>query len=135
MFGCESRVIAHVSEAAVDSTLVEVAGGSCAASESHDCCAKSARKTPVQSSEESNTTTAAITSGKSSSDAMKNCPLAVNVTAVIPSYGSDQPQLVLQTEATEFFRINSLEHLPPQTPLAHLLNRDHTYLRCCAFLI
>jgi hypothetical protein len=134
LFGCSGSAMGAESEheAGISSQAV-VAGESCHAARSHDCCAS-------QKPEKKASSTSKQPKGLTSfmpipRGAMKDCPLIVNGTAATSKNSSHLPDpgraQVFALTLTE----NKLE--PSNTFLAgsYLPNRGLTYLRCCVFLI
>jgi hypothetical protein len=129
LLGCSNAVHASPQNSKDDVNTV-VADESCAAKHSHDCCAK---KKQTAASVETQLLVPEFTAGRGS---MKDCPLAVNASAVVSkarSDGSDESlarevsSFVLPEQSNSFSKSRSSESL--------LLNRGPTYLRCCVFLI
>jgi hypothetical protein len=152
MLGCENMVSAATAAeiaSSANSTAIVVTGEACASMQSHDCCAKrnahSAAKAVTKPTTDKGQFVA--DSGKEiASDSvfpalggtlptMRDCPLAVNATAVLSKARPDQSNIALPSRS----EIVSLSNPPEQTsafarPL-RLPNRGHTYLHCCSFLI
>jgi hypothetical protein len=144
MLGCENMIAAAATDSLVNAgeqaghhgTLV-VSGDACASSKSHDCC----KKKPVQVAEKTHGPetqdhgAALVSSSGSSSETMKECPLAVSRTVVIAKKRAvevnAQPTVAhAVTPPQNFVEINA-----PVSSALRLPNRGHTYLRCCVFLI
>jgi hypothetical protein len=131
LLGCSNSVHASPKNSKSDVNTV-VADESCAAKHSHDCCAKNKQNKQTAASVESQLLVPEIKAGPGS---MKDCPLAVNASAVVSkakSDGSDesparQVTFILPQQSNSFSGSRSSDSL--------LLNRGPTYLRCCVFLI
>lgn len=131
LLGCSNSVNASPRNASVEKDTV-VADDSCAAKQSHDCCAKKAKSQSSTSRQQTRLAIPEIKSGPG----MMDCPLAVSNSAAISkvtrSDGSDEAlqQEVPLVEHETFRRL-----IKSQSNTTLLLNRGPTYLRCCAFLI
>ncbi|MFN2511897.1 MAG: hypothetical protein ABR568_10690 [Pyrinomonadaceae bacterium] len=104
----------------------------------HACSAGSAKnaieaKSAVKQISKSETTL--LTVYGSSSGMMKDCPLAASRAAIAAKIRNNEiaaaPQLAHSILPAE----NALERTTPLSTPPRLLNRGHTYLRCCVFLI
>jgi hypothetical protein len=146
LLGCENMIAgaaAQESESATALTIVAT-GDACAAMQSHDCCARHARKSaarhPSASASragfESHPATAVTSAVEfSGTSTMIDCPLAITATAALSKARPD-------TSSVALAQAGSIAHLPPLREQARSLsepqllpNRGHTYLRCCVFLI
>lgn len=133
LFGCEIMAAGHDSgPGSVQKLSTIVSGEVCASSKSHDCCAKSRNKASAHDGPSESGAPVVLPNGSSGS--MLRCPLAVNTTAIITKVGFKDA-----TATVETFYVT-----PPQKPVElstsrstplHLPDREHTYLRCCSFLI
>ena len=110
-------------------------GNACSSSGSRSCCTKNAvvKKPETQRTGKSDLTR--LTVGESSSGLLKDCPLAVGKTAIAAKIRSGEvavgPVLAHWILDSEYMQ----ERISPPSPPTRLPNREHTYLRCCVFLI
>jgi len=150
LLGCENMIAAAAnhSDSATSLTpshsLTTVAtGDACASVQSHDCCAKhgarrtvsktSAKATVRSKSDASTSVTGAVDFGPTST--MMDCPLAVNATAALSKAKPDtSPTALAHTSAAQRLPLLQEQASALSAPRL-LLNRGHTYLRCCVFLI
>ena len=130
LFGCSSNVMAHESE---DSAQTIVAGESCHAARSHDCCAT--QKPKKQTAQHSQRPTAGPTFIPGPRGMMKDCPLVVNATAATSKSSSPLPDPAREPVAVLPFVETASEHFDTFLVVPVLPNRGPTYLRCCVFLI
>jgi hypothetical protein len=130
LFGCSSNVMAHESE---DSAPTIVAGESCHAERSHDCCAS--QKPKKQIARSSQPPTAGPSFNPEPRGTMKDCPLVVNATAATSKNSSHLPDPARGSVAVLPFVETASENSDTFLVVPVLLNRGPTYLRCCVFLI
>jgi hypothetical protein len=153
MFGCQnmSAIAATSGEAVeheppVDSGLAAiVSGDACAASGSHDCCAKKKTEARAKNQNANKRPTLKSATLISQSESLntvpssggRECPLALSrAIAIAKRSDSDKqsatpaviavPTLAVPIVNEQHFALSRSWHLP---------NRGHTYLRCCVFLI
>lgn len=141
MLGCQNMAsAATLSEAATQPEapgLVE-SGDACAASQSHHCCGKhrahSAAKTTPRAAtvEEAATTERALAP---TPETTIDCPLAINATAALSKFGSDQASVALLPVSGRTSLSDLQERAKAFARPLRLPNRGHTHLRCCVFLI
>lgn len=128
LLGCSNAV--HASpQNSKDEVNTVVADGSCAAKHSHDCCAK--KKKTAASSE----TELLVPEIKAGPGSMKDCPLAINSSAVVSKARSDASDQSLAREISSFVVPKLSNNFSSRSSESLLLNRGPTYLRCCVFLI
>jgi hypothetical protein len=131
LLGCSNAVHASPQNPNDDVNTV-VADDSCAAKHSHDCCAKGAKKQTTTSVQ----TPLLVPEIKAGPRSMKDCPLAINSSAVVSKARSDASDQALSREISSFVvpkQSNNFSRSRSSESL--LLNRGPTYLRCCVFLI
>jgi hypothetical protein len=141
LLGCSNVVHASPQDSNDDVNTV-VADDSCSAKHSHDCCAKKKQPLEARGSQFKVETVAGATPAvpvpgiKAGPGSMKDCPLAINASAVVSkarsdgydeSIARDNSSFVVPETSNTFSLTRSSESL--------LLNRGPTYLRCCVFLI
>ena len=131
LFGCSSNVMAH--ELSEDSAQTIVAGDSCHAARSHDCCAT--QKPKKQIAHDSKRPTAAPSLNPAPRGAMKDCPLVVNATAATSKSSGNLPDPARGPVAVLPFVETASEQSDTFLVVPVLPNRGPTYLRCCVFLI
>lgn len=150
MFGCQnmSAFAAAASDdhgADVESGLAAVVSGdACAASGSHDCCAKKKTEARAKTQTANNRLTLKLATLISQSESLntvpssggRECPLAVSRAIAIAKRSDNKQSAIAAVIAvpTPALPIVNEQH----TALSrswHLPNRGHTYLRCCVFLI
>jgi len=128
LLGCSNAV--HASpQNSKDEVNTVVADGSCAAKHSHDCCAK--KKKTAASSE----TELLVPEIKAGPGSMKDCPLAINASAVVSKARSDRSKGTLARDVPVVVREQSNRFSNSTSNDPVILNRGPTYLRCCVFLI
>ena len=133
LLGCGSAMAAQDHE----SSQAAVEGESCHTAQKHHCCSKPA---PAKQSTHAKTfdlklieSTLALASLPR--DLMKDCPLAMNATAIAAKANTGSPEATQATNAELPVRIGNGE-LPQKHVIVPLApNRGPTYLRCCVFLI
>ena len=131
LFGCSNSAMAAT--AVESSTQAVDEGESCHSTQTHDCCA--AKKPKKQAVRQDRQPEGVASFTPAPHDAMGDCPLAMNTTAVtskssahVADPGSGPvavlPALEKQTQSTN----NTLV-------VSYLPNLGPTHLRCCVFLI
>ena len=149
MLGCQSMVDSAASteptgaQSAGAHLSMIVSGDACATNQGHDCCAKKKAeqaKAKGQAGKPSLEKAILISQTQSASPEpsgrMKDCPLALSRAVVLTKTGASK-----QASAPAVLPLNGLnveattEQHTFLSPVARLPNRDHTYLRCCVFLI
>jgi hypothetical protein len=140
LLGCQNMAsAATLSEVATQQDTPQLidSGDACASSQSHHCCGKhrghSAAKTTARAERAETATTEPALAA--TPETMIDCPLAINATAALSKFGSDQSSVALLPISGR----TSLSVLQERTkafarPL-RLPNRGHTHLRYCVFLI
>jgi hypothetical protein len=140
MLGCQNMASATtLSDVATqpDAPGLIESGDACASSQSHHCCSKHGGHAAAKARARAETAQSATTEPAMAPtpETMIDCPLAINATAALSKFGSDQSSVAslpitgrtslsdLQERAKAFAR-------PQRLP-----NRGHTHLRCCVFLI
>lgn len=129
VWGCDNKV--HAAAEDVNAQTV-ISGPSCHRP-SHDCCAKKKERATVTTnvSQELPSMLSVVLDG-----AMRECPLAVNASAVTVSKAADNSQDDARTPSTDVPGVQKLTQSSDWTsPPVQFLNRGPTYLRCCVFLI
>ena len=125
-----------------------VSGDACAAHAEHSCCAKHrsapaqlsnrtslSEKNRTQSRTSANLAPAALEPmGAASNETMRECPLALNATALVTKARADESTIPIRTRAVTVPLIAAANSTIPSAP-GFLNNRGRTYLRCCVFLI
>lgn len=142
LFGCSgSEVLADEVSRDANELTAAVSGDSCNKARQHDCCTRPiVRKTSKQIARQTRHITRAPLRASEPvltalPQAMKDCPLMTNGTAVTvkssgnlpdPGYASVEllPAIKHTSEQTQFTLVQS-----------YLPNRGPTHLRCCVFLI
>lgn len=151
MFGCQNMMAA--TSLGIDASAVEsgeaslatiVSGDACAASSSHDCCAKKKAYAQTKAQNANTRVSLKLATQLSQSESLKpspssggrECPLALS-RAVAIAKATDGKQSVdsVATAPTAPVVADSPAQRTALSPLARLPNRGHTYLRCCVFLI
>jgi hypothetical protein len=146
MLGCESMIAAAATSVLVNSSdqaghhrTIVVSGDACAASKSHDCCKKNATQVVPEAAgphaQPSTTGVTLVSWSGASSEAMKECPLAVSRTVVTPKKGAGEANASPTVAHSIIPPLSFIEQTLPLSSALRLSNRGHTYLRCCAFLI
>ena len=131
LLGCSNSVNASNTTAKSNAETV-VAGDSCAAKHSHDCCAKKSHKQVKSNSTQFETDLPQL--APRPFGMMQHCPLAASASAVVSKARTDgSEQAPAATIATVFSEETIGLETRTRKPL--LLNRGPTYLRCCVFLI
>lgn len=149
MFGCQNLVAFAASrDEAVDhepSLAAVVSGDACAATESHDCCAKKKAETKAKTQNANNRLTLKLATLISQSESLntvpssggRECPLAVSRAIAVTKRSDNDKQsaapavIAVSTPTAPVLR----EQHTALSRSWHLPNRGHTYLRCCVFLI
>ena len=131
LLGCSNEAHAASSNTA-NSVETIVATDSCAASHSHDCCAK---KRNAARKNEASVKAGEVLVTALPSRAMEPCPMAVNASAIVSKS---------QVDSSSVPATKSVEPLAPHDAAvsariihhtSNLFNRGPTYIRCCVFLI
>lgn len=115
------------------STEVVVAGESCHAAESHDCCA--APKTEKKVASNPQQPEGVLSFAQAPRGMMKDCPLVVNATAATSKNSGDLPAPGRCPVSVLPLIENHNEHSNASLIVSFLPNRGPTHLRCCVFLI
>ena len=131
LLGCSNETRASSPQASSTETIV--AADSCAASHSHDCCAKKRHTQTAKS----------VTSDVNGQfqltalppRAMESCPMAVNSSAIVSKTDTNSsPEAVTPSvEVPSAAKATATVHRSANT--SNLFNRGPTYIRCCVFLI
>ena len=133
LLGCGSAMAAPGDE----SSQAAVEGDSCHTAQKHHCCSKpkpAKQITPAKTFDlkliESTLALASLPR-----DLMKDCPLAMNATAIAAKANTSSPESTQATNAELPVGAANRE-LPQKHVIVPLVpNRGPTYLRCCVFLI
>ena len=152
MFGCQNMsALAAASDEALEHELgVEsglaaiVSGDACAASGSHDCCAKKKTEPRAKTQNANKRLTLKLATLISQSESLntvpssggRECPLAVSRAIAIAKRSDNKqsvPPAVIAVPIPALSIVN--EQHSALSRSWHLPNRGHTYLRCCVFLI
>ena len=129
LLGCGSAMAAPGN--ATSETAVE--GESCHSAQKHHCCSKP--KPAKQSTIDPKFTESILALTSLPRDMMKDCPLAMNATAIAAKANTNSPESTQGTTAELPVGAGNGE-LPQKHVIAPLVpNRGPTYLRCCVFLI
>jgi hypothetical protein len=145
LLGCGNMtaMAASSEQHSTQSVDVVASGDSCAAMHGHDCCAKRARKSPVETSSESPDSSEASANAEAAvlehddvSRSAMDCPMALTASAALSKVQQHEDTSVVLTSgvARQIFS-NPTEQGRALAPSLRLPNRGHTYLRCCVFLI
>jgi hypothetical protein len=131
LFGCSNNAMAHEAD---DSAQAIVAGESCHAASSHDCCAtkKKPAKQIVRNSPQPAAGTSFVPAPRGM---MRDCPLAVSAAAAISKTSSHLPDPARGPVTVLPFIETTPEQVDTFLVVPFLPNRGPTYLRCCVFLI
>jgi hypothetical protein len=130
LFGCSNSAMAHELD---EPAQTVVAGESCHASHSHDCCA--AKKPKKQIARSSQPPAAVPSFTQLPETMMKDCPLVVSATAVVSKNSSHVADPARGPLAVLPFIESTSEQFDTFLPAPIVPNRGPTYLRCCVFLI
>ena len=143
MIGCEGMVAAavqgsgsggHAGHHSGPQASIVASGHACSSSGSHSCCKKNAGEArPV--AKRVNNSEAQINVGRSSSDTTNACPLAVSRAAIAAKTRTSEAAAVPAVAQSGLQAEDFPERTAPHSTQFRLLNRGHTYLRCCVFLI
>lgn len=143
MLGCENMIAAaatselfNASEQAGHHGTLVVSGEACASSSSHDCCKKKSSpvaETPAPEAQDNGV--ALFTSSDSSSERIKECPLAVSRTLIIAKKRTIEASVPATVAHSVTPPQNFVENKALALSALRLPNRGHTYLHCCVFLI
>jgi hypothetical protein len=157
LLGCEDMVRAaaadHGSSATTSDLNIVATGEACASMRSHDCCARGAKSGPQSVpkpsarpvpqaattanniSENARTSFAVAAHSVATSQALMECPLAVNAMAALSKPRQNPSSTALPFAGARRFVPNAIEQTIAYTRQLRLPNRGHTYLHCCVFLI
>ena len=150
LLGCEKMIAAAAAneqQTATSGLTIVAEGDACASMQSHDCCARHSRKSAGNSVSkpasraaqgvEAPTPTAVNSAVEvdATSSTMTDCPLAVNATAALTKARPDTTPVALAQAGVSAHLPSIQEHPRALSPPQLLLNRGHTYLHCCVFLI
>jgi len=154
LLGCENNVASAANEVNAHSraSALVVSGEACASARSSSCCsahgAKAKRSAPLKHGESRKAESAARSTNEKlsfgvtptlaaygSPSSMMNCPLAVNGPATLLKANPDIVDGSVSIARTNELFANSLEQVTAFKRPPRLLNRGHTYLSCCVFLI
>ncbi len=149
MFGCQNMVAFAASpDEAADhqpSLAAVVSGDACAATGSHDCCAKKKAEAKAKTQNANNRLTIKLATLISQSESLnsvpssggRECPLAVSRAIAVTKRSDNDKQSAAPTViavSTPAAPALTEQHAALSRSW-HLPNRGHTYLRCCVFLI
>jgi hypothetical protein len=131
LWGCSNSVMAAESPTSTQTQTV-ISGPSCH-SPGHDCCAKksSTKSAGIDTQHALSSIVSVIPEGM-----MKDCPLAVNASAVGTTKSTVNSPDLTRATVTELPNVeNRIEPRDWGRTQVQFLNRGPTYLRCCVFLI
>ena len=149
MFGCQNMTaFAATGEKAVEhesSLAAIVSGDACAASGSHDCCAKKKTEAGAKTKNANKRLTLKLATLISQSESLntgpssggRECPLALSRAIAITKRSDNNRQSatpIVIAKTTPEVPVPTAQHAALSRP-SRLPNRGHTYLRCCVFLI
>lgn len=134
LLGCGSMAMA--AQKSDDSTSQAAAEGeSCHRAQKHHCCTKPKPAKQSASTIDLKLTKSFLALTSVPRDMMRDCPLAMNGTAVASKANTSSPESTQGTN-TELPFTTGNGALPQKHVIAPLVpNRGPTYLRCCVFLI
>jgi hypothetical protein len=133
LWGCSnSATAAGLSQADHKDPQTLMAGDSCHSARTHDCCAKKSAKRTVSKSSYPEL----LSSLNAPLEGMlRDCPLAVNASAVIAKAHRDAPDTAHAPSAVKFWLGSKGLHIEAHSTPIRSPNRGPTYLRCCSLLI
>jgi len=131
LFGCSNEI--HASSSTASSVETIVATDSCAASHSHDCCAKK-RNASGTNSVTSNANGQVLVSALPSR-AMETCPMAVSASAIVSKSHADSSNVAVTKRVELPCATNIAVPAHRSVNTSNVFNRGPTYIRCCTFLI
>jgi hypothetical protein len=115
-------------------SLTKIASGdTCASRKSHACCLKKHGRSEQERKKPTEADIAALL--PQSSGMMKDCPLAVNAHALSTKARTNEESILAADHEAPPRARETQDQLASIFPPAVLLNRGHSYLRCCVFLI
>ena len=151
MLGCEGMVAAAAGSDQQASTALHSAqavtivasGHACSSgtssshqiNTSHSCCKKDSPEVKPKALRSSTGFATMVQSDSSSSDMMKDCPLAGSKIAVVKKNRNTETDPSPVVSHSYLSAQTFLEQTTPLSSSPRLPNRGHTYLRCCVFLI
>jgi hypothetical protein len=133
LVGCGNMATAAPKGDRASQTAAE--GESCHSAQKHHCCSKSKPAKQSTSTIDLKLTKSFLALTSVPSDMMRDCPLAMNGTAIASKANTSSPESTQGTNAELPFTTGN-GALPQKHVIAPLVpNRGPTYLRCCVFLI
>jgi hypothetical protein len=139
LIGCENVTSASAaSEQTANTSVLVVSGEVCAkhgANSQHGAKSAGSKSTKTAKATKPASGNASLLAFHAGSSSMMDCPLAVNATAALAKARTDNADADFALANVSPLLASSLEESAAHTPPARLLNRGHTYLRCCVFLI
>ena len=138
LLGCGSAMAAQGNGDESSQTAVE--GESCHTAQKHHCCSKpkaAKQSTPAkQSTFDPKLLASTLTLASLPVDMMRDCPLAMNATAITAKANTNSPESTQATDGALPVGAGNSELPQKHHVTAPLVpNRGPTYLRCCVFLI
>jgi hypothetical protein len=133
LFGCSSNAVG--SELESEAETMVVAGDSCHAARSHDCCTAQESKPQVAKKSKPSNDPALPSLAPTPRGMMKDCPLVVNATAVTAKSSGHVPDPGRAQLATAPFVENRVEQIDTYLVVPFLPNRGPTHVLYCVFLI
>jgi hypothetical protein len=148
MFGCQDMTAFAATgngDGGHDQSLAAiVSGDACAASGSHDCCAKKRAEAGAKTQNANNRLTLKLATLVSQSESLntgpssggRECPLALSRAIAITKRSDNKQSATPAVIAVTTPAVPApTEQHAALSPPSRLPNRGHTYLRCCVFLI
>ncbi|HET8783087.1 MAG TPA: hypothetical protein VFM63_11760 [Pyrinomonadaceae bacterium] len=133
LLGCGSMAMA--AQKVDDSSQAAAEGESCHRAQKHHCCSKPKPAKQSTSTIDPKLSESFLVLGSLPRDMMRDCPLAMNGTAVASKANTSSPESTQGANAELPFTTGK-GALPQKHVIAPLVpNRGPTYLRCCVFLI
>lgn len=132
LFGCSNTAVGSELEIEAETA---VAGDSCHAAPSHDCCTTAKPKKQVVAKKSKQSNDALPSLAPTPRGMMKDCPLVVNATAVTAKGSGHLPDPGRAPLATLHFVQNKVEQIDTYLVVPFLPNRGPTHVLCCVFLI
>lgn len=133
MLGCGSMAMA--APKGNDSNQAAAEGESCHRAQKHHCCSRPQPAKQSASTIHPKLTKSFLSLASLPRDMMRDCPLAMNGTAIASKANTSSPESTQGTNSALLFTTGN-GVLPQKHVIAPLVvNRGPTYLRCCVFLI
>lgn len=138
LFGCSNKAMgAGLEEESGNSAQTIVAGESCHAQRSHDCCGHAAKQQKPKKKIAGNAKPpkGLPTFVPAPPGMMKDCPLVVNTTAATSKSSGHLPTPGRGPVSVLPLIENKTEQSNTSLLISYVPNRGPTHLRCCVFLI